>query len=539
MDESSTDEADAGKATRWAEGCRRHEAIRQLVERHKQPLPRSVVEDVAWELGVSRATLYRLIELYRTCGTVEALQPSATGRKSGVWVLPRATEQIIEETIRDVYLKPTRPTLTHLVACVHARCREAGIAPPDRRTVRARVKAVDIRVRGQRRGERDIVKSTMAVPGEYAVSRPLEVVQIDHTQVDIIVVDDVTREPLPGRPWLTLAIDVFSRMVAGLHLSMSAPSRVSVGLCLLHSVFDKTAWLKDREIDQDWPVTGLPEAIHIDNAPEFKSRAFVMGCENEGMQIIYRPPAQPHLGGHIERLMGTMMGAVHLLPGTTFSNPVVRGDYDSVDAARMTLRELESYLAVEITGSYHQRIHEGLRRAPIAVWREFSASAPLRMPHDRMRFWVSFLPDEKRRLRPDGLHLFGLKYWHGALARDVGRMKGKILVRYDPGDISRVFVECSSGQFVEARWHDLTLPSISLHEWRNELRARNKKARDERDTAAMMRAITRKRQIVEQASRATLSARRTGGKVRSREKDDGGFGTLRGVDSRVPVAGED
>ena len=95
-----------GKVTRWAEGCRRHKAIRQLVERHKQPLPRSVVEDVAWELGVSRATLYRLIELYKTCGTVDALQPSATGRKSGTWVLPRATEQIIEETIRDVYLKP-------------------------------------------------------------------------------------------------------------------------------------------------------------------------------------------------------------------------------------------------------------------------------------------------------------------------------------------------------------------------------------------------------------------------------------------------
>jgi hypothetical protein len=55
----------------------------------------------------------------------------------------------------------------------------------------------------------------------------------------------------------------------------------------------------------------------------------------------------------------------------------------------------------------------------------------------------------------------------------------------------------------------------------------------------MMRAIARKRQIVEQANRATLSARRTGGKERSREIDDGGFGTLRGVDSRVPVAGEE
>jgi putative transposase len=89
----------------------------------------------------------------------------------------------------------------------------------------------------------------------------------------------------------------------------------------LNSVFDKAAWLKEREIDQDWPVTGLPEAVHVDNAAEFKSRAFIMGCENEGVKIIYRPPARPHFGGHIERLIGTMMGAVHLLPGTTSATP--------------------------------------------------------------------------------------------------------------------------------------------------------------------------------------------------------------------------
>jgi putative transposase len=32
-------------------------------------------------------------------------------------------------------------------------------------------------------------------------------VQIDHTLVDVIVVDKLTREPIQ-RPWLTLAIDV-------------------------------------------------------------------------------------------------------------------------------------------------------------------------------------------------------------------------------------------------------------------------------------------------------------------------------------------
>jgi transposase InsO family protein len=95
---------------------------------------------------------------------------------------------------------------------------------------------------------------------------------------------------------------------------------------LLRSVFDKTAWLRDREITEEWPVAGLPESVHVDNAAEFKSRAFRRACENEGIAVIYRPPAQPRFGGHIERLIGTMMGAVHVLPGTTFRGPQDRGD---------------------------------------------------------------------------------------------------------------------------------------------------------------------------------------------------------------------
>ena len=52
---------------------------------------------------------------------------------------------------------------------------------------------------------------------------PLAVVQIDHTLLDIMVLDEEMRLPI-GRPWLTLAIDVFSRMVAGYHLSLDVES---------------------------------------------------------------------------------------------------------------------------------------------------------------------------------------------------------------------------------------------------------------------------------------------------------------------------
>ncbi|WQP41303.1 hypothetical protein U8C38_27750 (plasmid) [Sinorhizobium medicae] len=62
---------------------------------------------------------------------------------------------------------------------------------------------------------------------------------------------------------------------------MDAPSRLSTSLCLLHSVFDKSAWLREREITEAWPVAGLPEALHVDNGADFRSRAFkerVPGC---------------------------------------------------------------------------------------------------------------------------------------------------------------------------------------------------------------------------------------------------------------------
>ena len=76
--------------------------------------------------------------------------------------------------------------------------------------------------------------------------------------VDLIIVDDVFRKPI-GRPYLTLAIDVYSRCIPGFCLTLDSPSTVSVGLCLTHSVFDKEEWLEKRGIKTQWPIWGKPE----------------------------------------------------------------------------------------------------------------------------------------------------------------------------------------------------------------------------------------------------------------------------------------
>ena len=75
--------------------------------------------------------------------------------------------------------------------------------------------------------------------------------------------------------------------------------------------------------------------------------------------------------GVIERVIGTLMGLVHGLPGTTFSNVGQRGSYDSDKAACLTLEEVEHWLAVAVAKYYHQRPHEGLDgQSPLGRWQD-------------------------------------------------------------------------------------------------------------------------------------------------------------------------
>ena len=105
----------------------------------------------------------------------------------------------------------------------------------------------------------------------------------------------------------------------GLVVTLEAPSALSVGLCLTHMATDKRAWLERLDV---WPMGGKPGELYMDNAAEFKSEALRWGRDQHGVRLRWRPPGQPHYGGIIERVIGTMMEAVHELPGTTFSNPV-------------------------------------------------------------------------------------------------------------------------------------------------------------------------------------------------------------------------
>jgi putative transposase len=165
--------------------------------------------------------------------------------------------------------------------------------------------------------------------------------------------------------------DILWATAAGFHVSLWAPSALSVSLTLSHAVLSKTEWLADRELQNlDWPVAGLHRTIHVDNGKDFHSEALVRGCQEYGIQFDDRPRGKPQYDGHIEQLIGTMMGAVHLLPRTTFSNVKDKGACASEAWARLTLAELERWLALQIAGVYRQSVHSTLGMTPLAAWQD-------------------------------------------------------------------------------------------------------------------------------------------------------------------------
>jgi putative transposase len=431
----------------WVEARRCHAVIARLAKNSRRT--KAEVVNAAAELGYSRAQVYVLLDRYLADPRLTSLLPRRRGPTRGSSRLTTEMDCLVDEAIETVYLTKQRPRIMDLVSEIRRRCHGAGRTPPSRKAITARLRLKPCKDIVARREGRKTARDRFAPAiGSLEADWPRSLVQIDHTLVDVIVVDRLTRAPIQ-RPWLTLAIDVYSRCVVGFHLSLEAPSATSVALCISHAVLPKAQWLAERQVEADWPVYGLFTRLHLDNAKEFRSEALRRGCEQCGMAIDYRPVRTPHYGGHIERLIGTMMGKVHLLPGTTFSNVQAKGEANPEKTASMTIDERERWLAHAVAGVYDRTVHRALGTPPVAAWERGivgdvttpGCGEPRSAPDPR-RLLIDFLPIERRLVRRDGVSLHSISYWSDILRSWIGEPE-KMLVRYDPRDLSRIFLLCS------------------------------------------------------------------------------------------------
>ena len=497
----------------WNEAHRRAVIVRPLVEfKH---CPRNRAREAAVALELSERQVYRLIKRLReSFGDLTALLPGVSDGGRGKQRLATPRESLLICLIAELFLTRQKRSAADLVRAIRNQSLKSGLEPASESTIRRRLKALSLAERRQR-GE--LHPEAKPIYGVTPISDiPFDWLQIDHTQVDLIIVDPIDRAPI-GRPWITVAIDIFSRCIAGFHLSLETPSATSVGLCLTLVSSDKVPWLQQRGIEAHWPLVGKPRRIGVDNASEFHSAAFERGCAQHGIAIEWRPPGQPHFGGIVERVIGTLMQLVHTLPGTTFSNPTQRGDYDSDKTACLTLEELERWLAVAITKYYHLRPHEGvdneipLHRYEHGIQALTAANKTIPVPRDPRTFLIDFLPVVHRSLQRDGITIDHITYYSNALRPWIQsrNQPAPLLIRRDPRDLSRIFVlDVENNIYLEVPYRVLSRPTITL--WEHKL-ARKRLREQQRaiiDETSLFAAIDEMRTIEHKAERLTRTARR-------------------------------
>ena len=240
-------------------------------------------------LGIGRSRLFELVRKYRVAPKAATLLPGRRGRIKGERRLPHDQEKLVVRALDECYLVAEKPSVADVRRWLRPECRKIGMPVPSTKAIQARIDALPPRqVMAAREGPKAAADKHRPVRGRLEAGYALELVQSDHTLIDVIAVDDVYRQPI-GRPWVTLMIDLASRTVPGFHLTMLHPSSVSVGMAMRHAVLPKAPWLTERGMVAPWPNEGLMDRLHLDNAKEHHSDALRRGCRVHSIGLEYRP----------------------------------------------------------------------------------------------------------------------------------------------------------------------------------------------------------------------------------------------------------
>lgn len=342
------------------------------------------------------------------------------------WNLQQTLDHAIGKVVNENQLRPeefkirtmpTRPLIKRLISEIPAYDKHAA-----------------------RKGFTSAQRAFRSLKGHIIAEAPLERAEIDHTLLDLVVLDDHTLEPA-GRPWVTACIDAYSRCVLGVYVRFIPPSEQSVARCLKDCLRVK---LRDEypELQNEWNTYGKMHELVVDNGLEFHCKRLERVCLSLNINMRYSPRKQAWFKGHIERFLGTLNGFVHGIPGTSFSNPGEKGDYDPVKKASLTLSQVRDLLRRWIVDVYHQHPHRGIETTPAKLWAASIHQTTIELPDESVDLEAVMAKSFKRVLTHKGIEFEGLLY-NSAELRDLRLRLGErieVEIRVDEENLGLIYV---------------------------------------------------------------------------------------------------
>lgn len=464
---------DAYSDEAWKEAVEKYEGIKHLVFRQRSL---KEVKEAALKHDVTVMTIYRWIKAYEESEKISALISNKHKRGKKGSRLEPIVNKVIEDVIEELYLTKQRIGFTKIYETIKYECKKLNIAPPHENTLRNRINAIDPEFAIKKRFSAKKANEKFGnFDGEYPEGNfPLEVYQVDHTPLDIILTDSISRKPI-GRPYLTLAIDVYSRMVAGFYLSLQAPGYFSVSQCLYNAFLPKDDFLKEHGVKGEWEIYGIPSKYAVDNGKDLIGLDMQRVCDEFGVTMVRRPVGRPQFGPHVERVFRTINKEVHNLPGSTFSNTAEKAEYDSAKNATFTLEEITQWLTEFIVNKYHNRVHHGIGMTPKQKYRQGilgdDKNPGTGLPpiiENKESIKIALLPTFYRTVQKDGITLDGITYYSDILRvwinkEDTQGNKLKFKVKRDPLSIKKLyFFDPEIKEYFELHYRKLHAPDMTL-----------------------------------------------------------------------------
>jgi putative transposase len=402
--------------------------------------------------ALSVSSIERYIQAFvDTGGDIRSLVPQ-TRRQGGKGQnrLDEAVERIIG-TVLEKYASITvrESTVDQIVTDVvnqiadenRFRAAEEQLDLPHERTIRRRIKAAgETLILGRKLSRREQKAHEDMLPASRP-GRILERVEIDHTTLDLFVVDE--RDGLPiGRPHITACIDKYSALVPGWHIGFRAGGYESIMLCLRHALLPKPNYRELYGTEHDYPVYGLFEKLCIDNGRDFKSADLREALAEIGIIREQMPKETPWFKGSIERYFRSVnQRLLKGTPGYSFGNVLQLGGYDAQKDAVISLSAFLEIFHVFMVDIYPYAWHKGIEGIPIQRWEQSWSLFRPDLFEDANALRIILLPSAERILQLRGIE-WEWNFYRGPELARLRELYGKEKVRfkYDPDGMDLIYV---------------------------------------------------------------------------------------------------
>ena len=254
----------------------------------------------------------------------------------------------------------------------------------------------------------------------FEATAPNELWQADHNFMDILVWDKYGNAL---KPVLTVILDDYSRAVTGYFIDFSPPSAQRTATALRRAIWHKT--------EPKWLACGIPDKLYTDRGSDFVSKRLHQISVELDFELIKGRPYHPQGKGKIERFFETMnQKFLCELDGYLPEN-------SSPQKPGLTLKQLQTAFHDWLINEYMQEKNEETGESPFARWTKQLPVPRLPKSLEQLHLLLMCVSDS-RKVLPRGIRINTCRYINTELQN--GYMNESVQVRFDPVDISKIYV---------------------------------------------------------------------------------------------------